>query len=135
MNSVEKVLVYGVPVILLVVEGVALLTGLTPAPHHFLVDIRSTPFFTLPAVAIAFAAIRREEMVPLLALGSAIDGVRLAIFSVMDMPVVYTLLTTGAGYWFTSLLLSLRKALRSNGAARREALDVAAIKFALPGFR
>ena len=132
MNSVEKVLVYGVPVILLVVEGVALLTGLTPAPHRFLGEIR-TPFFALAAIMVAFVAIRRKDMVPLLVLGSAIDGTRLAILSALGTPVSDTMSTTGAGYWIASILLSVYQALRSNGAARREALDIAAIKFALPG--
>jgi hypothetical protein len=132
MNGVEKVLVYGVPVILLVVEGVALLTGLTPAPHRFLGEIR-TPFFALAAIMVAFVAIRRKDMVPLLVLGSAVDGTRLAILSALGTPVSDTMSTTGAGYWIASILLSVYQALRSNGAARRKALDIAAIKFALPG--
>src|SRR5690348_4437451 len=123
MNSVEKVLVYGVPVILLVVEGVALITGLSPSPHHFLSNIRGAPFFALAAVAIAFVAIQREDMVALLLLGSAIDGTRLVILSVLGTPIIDALSTTGAGYWCASILLSIFRALRSDGAARREALD------------
>src|SRR6185312_68386 len=106
MNGVEKVLVYGVPVILLVVEGVALLTGLTPAPHRFLGEIR-TPFFALAAIMVAFVAIRRKDMVPLLVLGSAVDGTRLAILSALGTPVSDTMSTTGAGYWIASILLSV----------------------------
>ena len=73
-------------------------------------------------------------MAPLLALGTAFEVARtIVLVRLFDVPFADALLITGPGFWYASLLLAGWRAFRSEGAARLRALDVAAIKFALPG--
>jgi len=133
MTRIERALLFSVPFALIAVELVALAAGVTP-PHRFVATIHQVPFFCAAAAAIAFFALERRDVRPLAALGIVFEAARMAILvRLVDVTFAEALLMTGPGFWYASLLLAGWRALHSTGAARRRALDVAAIKFALPG--
>jgi hypothetical protein len=134
MSRIERALLFSLPLALLMVEAIALAAAAPIPPHRFLDAARGVPFFAVSAVAIAFFALERKQVVPLLALGTAFELVHaIGLSTQFDTPFADALLMAGPGLWYASLCLSGWQALQSEGAARLRALDVAAIKFALPG--
>jgi len=134
MSWMERALLFSVPFALVAVEAIALAAGLAAPPHHFLETIHRVPFFCAAAAAIAFFSLERRDVVPLLALGIAFEAARIVVLGrLFDVPFAEALLMTGPGVWYASLLLAGWRVFHSTGAARLRALDVAAIRFALPG--
>jgi hypothetical protein len=134
MNRIERALLLSVPLGFLVVEVIALATAAPIPLHRFLDGARGVPFFVIATIAIAFFSLERKQVVPLFALGTAFEVVHAIVLErLFDTPFADALLMAGPGFWYASLCLSGWQALQSEGAARARALDVAAIKFALPG--
>jgi hypothetical protein len=134
MSRFERAVLFSVPFVLLLVECIALAAATAVPPHRFLLAAHSAPNFIVAAAAIAFFALDRREVLPLLALGIAFEAARTIVLGkLFDMSISDALLLAGPGFWYASLVLSGWQALQSMGAARLRALDVAAIKFALPG--
>lgn len=132
MKNTQRTFLYFLPIALLVVESVTLIIGGPAAPHHFLNPINKNVDFTIAAVAVTIAAMRHAKLVPTLAIGLLLEAVRLAFLAWHHITFFESLSSTGLGFWYASLLLAGLRAMRSQGAARWEALDAAAIVFALP---
>lgn len=132
MRNIQRTFLYSLPIALLIVESVALITGGPAAPHHFLNPINKNLDFTIAAVAVTLAATWHAKLIPTLAIGLLLEAVRLAFLAWHHVSFSESLSSTGLGFWYASLLLAALRALRNQGAARWEALDAAAITFALP---
>jgi hypothetical protein len=134
MNRIERALLLSVPIGTVLVEAIALAAAVPAPPHRFLHQLLTDPLFFTAAGVVAFFSVDRRELRPLLALGVVFEVARTILYGkLFGMPFTDALLMVGPGFWCASLILSGRQALQSKGAARASALDVAAVKFALPG--
>jgi hypothetical protein len=132
MKNTQRKFLYFLPIALLIVEAATLVTGGPAAPHHFLNPINKNLDFTVAAVAVTIAATWHTKLIPTLAIGLLLEVVRLAFLAWHHITFFESLSSTGLGFWYASLLLAGLRAMRNQGAARWEALDAAAITFALP---
>jgi hypothetical protein len=132
VNTIERRFTYLIPVALLLVEAVTLLFGPHVAPHHYLNPINKNADFTVAAVVVTLFALRRANLVQVLAVGLLFEGLRIAFLGWHRISVFDSLSSTGLGFWVAALLLAGLRALSTQGAERVRAVDMAAITFALP---
>ncbi len=132
MNAIERTLLYALPLALIIVEAIALVVGSPAAPHHFLNPVNRNTDFTVAAVAVTTVTIWRTEATRVLLLGLFLEGLRLTWLAWRHVSLLDSLSSTGLGFWCACLMLAVARVATCPASARRQALDSAALTFALP---
>lgn len=132
MNAVERAMLYAMPLLMVIAEVVALATDRSVAPHHALNPLNYQPVFVATAFVVTLMTTRPAEVKPVLIVGLLFEALRLAFLGRHGIGLADTIWSSGLGFWYAALAVGGLQVLRSRGAARWQALDDVAIKFALP---
>lgn len=132
MNAIERTMLYAMPLLLVIAEVVALATDRSVAPHHALNPLNYQPVFVATAFVVVLMTTRRAEVKPVLIVGLLFEALRLAFLGRHGIGLADTIWSSGLGFWYAALAVGGLQVIRSRGAARWQALDDVAIKFALP---
>lgn len=132
MNRLERGMVYLIPVLLLLAEGMALAFNRSIAPHHALQPLNGQLLFTATAASIALMTTRRIEIGDLWGLTGLLAAVVLPACYAFGARGMTLLSIFAECLWLASLLLAGRTVYATEGAERRAALDLLVIRFALP---
>lgn len=132
MNHLERGMIYLIPALLVLAEGIALVFDRSIAPHHALHPLNGQLLFTATAAAIALMTTRRSEIGDLCGLTGVLAAILLPVCYALGARGMTLLSIFGEALWLASLLLAARTALATRGARRRSALDLLVIRFSLP---
>lgn len=131
MNPVERAALYAMPLVLGLAEVIGLAMNRLVAPHHYVNPVNDQLVFGVTAGVVALVSLRRREAVAFAVL-SAVFASATFIYLQARGTLSWQIHAYGLCLWYASLALSARDIVRERGPARRQALDAAAIKFALP---
>ncbi len=132
MNRLERGMVYLIPALLVLAEGLALMVDRSVAPHHALQPLNGQWLFTATAAAIALMTTRRIEIGDLCGLSGLLAAVVLPVCYGLGARGLTLLSIFGECLWVASLVLASRAVLATEGDERRSALDLLVIRFSLP---
>ena len=132
MNRLERSMVYLIPALLVLAEGLALMVDRSVAPHHALQPLNGQWLFTATAAAIALMTTRRTEIGDLCGLSGLLAAVVLPVCYGFGARGLTLLSIFGECLWVASLMLASRAVLETEGDERRSALDLLVIRFSLP---
>ncbi len=131
MNPVERAALYAMPLVLGLAEVIGVAMNRLVAPHHYFNPVNDQLVFGVTAGVVALVSLRRREAVAFASL-SAIFASATFIYLQARGTLSWQIHAYGLCLWYASLVLSARDIVRERGPARTQALDAAAIKFALP---